>query len=84
MILVASLVGAFAWLQQADSKPGRCPNCSARSLIADRNGAIWRCVPCQAQYYWLGSELHRMYGHDRDAVPTATLRTGGVRDKVPK
>ena len=79
-IVVGAVIGAFAWLKQSESKPVPCPSCGARTLIADRNGHYWRCVPCQAQYFWLGSELHRYSG--TRSVPSATLRRGGDRDKV--
>ena len=85
-LVVAGLVGAITLLLHAESKPARCPSCGGETLIADRQGHYWRCVPCEAQYFWLGTTLHRYVGKQLgsgETVPAAQLRRGG-RDKVER
>ena len=76
-ILLAVVLGSFAVLRQAESKPGRCPQCGRDTLLADRNGLKWRCVPCQAQYIYFNGKLlasERTGPQGEEAIPTATLR----------
>jgi hypothetical protein len=76
-IVLAVVLGSFAVLRQAESKPGLCPRCGLRTLLADRSGLEWRCVPCQAQYIYFNGRLlasERTGPHGEEAIPTATLR----------
>jgi hypothetical protein len=83
-LVVAGLVGAITLLLHAESKPAICPSCGAKTLIADRHGHYWRCMPCQAQFFWFGTTLQRYHGKQLgsgETVPAAKLRRGG-RDRV--
>ena len=79
-LIISIVLGAVIGVTRAESKPSVCPSCGARTLIPDRHGWYWRCVPCEAQYFWVAGELRPYRG--ADLVPTATLRAGRDRDKV--
>ena len=81
-LVLAGIVGALTMLKHAESKPLPCPSCGARTLIADRNGRYWQCVPCEAQFIWFGTELIPLHGERPHDVPAAKLRGSGDRDKV--
>jgi len=76
-IVLATVLGGYGLLRQAESKPSTCPACRSRSLFADKHAVTWRCVPCQAQFvYWGGRFVptHHTGPSGDEAVPVATLR----------
>ena len=75
-LVVAGLLGAVRWLVNAKSKPVSCPNCWAKTLIADRMGQFWRCTPCQARYVWFDGELFECHDDELgsgETLPAAQL-----------
>ncbi|MBA3461231.1 MAG: hypothetical protein H0T46_14805 [Deltaproteobacteria bacterium] len=82
-VLFGGILGLWALLRGMQGKPSKCPNCDARTLIPDKDGYFWRCVPCEAQYTYVRGELIRSHAkrpRGDEAVPTATVRVKS--DKV--
>jgi hypothetical protein len=83
--LFGGILGLWGLLRRLGGKASTCPSCEAKTLIPDKDGYFWRCVPCGAQFmYFRGGFVRSVQDAPSgdEAVPTARLRVKVDRDKV--